>query len=281
MKIKIISVISIVSIITGILIFMYPVISKKYYKKVQAVEIGKYDEIVKKQSNDYKEIELEKAKKYNESLVESSKVYDIFSGNGESEVSEEYNKILNIDDSGIMGYIEIPKINIKLPIYHGTNSNMMKNGIGHIEKTSFPIGGTSTHSVLVGHTGLARAKLFDDINFLENNDCFNIYVLGNTLKYKVIDIKTVLPDEVSSLLIRKDEDLVTLITCTPKYKNTHRLLVTGSRIELEENSEKEPKEEVEKTTTSKSDINLIFKNNKVYLILFLILIIIFFVTKII
>ena len=121
---------------------------------------------------------------------------------------------------------------------------LWKSGVGHIKETSFPIGGKSTHAVLTSHTGLAKAKLFDDIRLLEKNDYFNIYVLEEVLTYKVTDIRIVLPYEVSSLLINKDEDIVTLVTCTPYGVNSHRLLVTGSRtdtIDFEKSKEEIPK----------------------------------------
>lgn len=125
--------------------------------------------------------------------------------------------------------------------------------MGHIEETSLPIGGASTHSVLASHTGLSKAKMFDDINKLEKNDYFIIHILNKNLKYEIIDKKVVLPYEISSLMIEKDKDLVTLVTCTPKYKNTHRLLITGSRVNLEEKIDIKP---------TKIEEDYVYVNNK-------------------
>lgn len=141
-----------------------------------------------------------------------------------------YFKIGNIDKSGIMGYIEIPSISVKLPIYHGSSSKVLEKGVGHLQNTSFPIGGKSTHSVLTGHTGLSSAKLFTDLVELKKKDNFLLHVVGKNLAYEVTSIKVVLPDQLSSLSIKNNQDLCTLVTCTPYGVNTHRLLVTGKRV---------------------------------------------------
>ena len=129
-----------------------------------------------------------------------------------------------------MGYIEIPKIDIKLPIYHGTSELVLNNGIGHLEGTSLPIGGKSTHSVLTGHRGMPSSKLFTDLNQLVIGDVFYIYILDNILAYQVDKISIISPDDVSELKIIEGEDIVTLMTCTPYGVNTHRLLVRGKRV---------------------------------------------------
>ena len=146
-----------------------------------------------------------------------------------------------------MSYIEIPKVSIYLPIYHGTENEVLKKGVGHLNNTSLPIGGDSVHTVLTGHTGFIKSKLFTRINELEIGDIINIYTLEKRLTYKVYDIKIVLPEETKDLQIEENEDLLTLVTCTPYGVNTHRLLVKSKRIEnieknnLEENTEKERK----------------------------------------
>ena len=129
-----------------------------------------------------------------------------------------------------MGYIEIPKINVRLPIYHGTSEEVLQEGVGHIESTALPIGGEFTHAILTGHRGLPRAKLFTDLDQLEIGDRFYLYILDEILAYEVDEIHTVLPDELQQLQTVEDRDLVTLITCTPYGVNTHRLLVRGTRI---------------------------------------------------
>lgn len=144
----------------------------------------------------------------------------------------EYTELLALDD--VMAYIEIPSIDVYLPIYHGTDEATLQIGAGHLENTSLPIGGESTHAVISAHCGLPSARLFTDLNLLKEGSLFRIYVLGETLTYQVYDIQIVDPDDSTSLFIRENEDIVTLITCTPYGKNTHRLLVHGRRIEESE-----------------------------------------------
>lgn len=158
----------------------------------------------------------------------------------------EYDELLAFDD--VMAYIEISSINVYLPIYHGTDEGTLQIGVGHLENTSLPIGGKSTHAVLSAHRGLPSARLFTDLNLLKKGNIFRIYVLDEVLSYQVYDIETVNPDDSSSLHIKKDEDIVTLITCTPYGQNTHRLLVHGKRIEEKEDTViEEP--QIEKTMT--------------------------------
>lgn len=138
-----------------------------------------------------------------------------------------------------MGSIEIPKLNLILAIYHGLSTEVLEKGVGHVEGTSLPIGGASTHAVLAGHRGLPSAKIFTDLDQMKNGDIFLIHVLGKTLAYKVDQIKTVLPEESSELDIIEGEDHVTLVTCTPYGVNTHRLLIRGIRTEYVEPEEAE------------------------------------------
>ena len=157
-----------------------------------------------------------------------------------------------------MGYIEIPTIDCYLPIYHGTDEDTLKKGIGHIEQTSFPIGGDTTHSVLTGHTGLPEAELFTRLDEMEIGDIFYIHILDEVLAYKVYGIKIIEPEDVSDIVIENNRDLVTLLTCTPYGINTHRLLVMGERTELTE----ETTDELSTSTINSS----LTSNTKSYII---------------
>ncbi len=213
------SVIAIILIIIGIVILLYPKISNYIEKKNQIEFIKEYKENISKMESTTKDEEHQKAEKYNEFL------------NGLENKNSNYEEILNISENGIMAYIEIPKISVYLPIYHGTKEGSLKKGIGHLENSSLPIGGVSTHAVLTGHTGLLKAELFTRIRELKINDYFYIYTLGQKLTYKVYQIKVVLPTEVDDVKIQEGKDLVSLVTCTPYGVNTHRLLVQAIRTE--------------------------------------------------
>ncbi len=145
----------------------------------------------------------------------------------------DYDNLLNLTRDGVMGYVEIPKISVLLPIYHGTEADTLNRGIGHLLGSSLPVGGSSTHTILSGHSGMASQKMFTDLEDLSTGDVFYLQILGNTLAYQVVEINTVLPHDVSRLGIQIGRDLCTLITCTPYGVNTHRLLITGARIPYE------------------------------------------------
>lgn len=147
--------------------------------------------------------------------------------------SESYDSILNLTGDGIMGYIEIPKINVHLPIYHGTGDSSLSKGVGHLLGSSLPVGGKSTHIILSGHSGMASQTMFTDLEQLNIGDVFYLHVLDETLAYQVMEVYTVLPSDTSLLGIWEGEDCCTLVTCTPYGVNTHRLLVTASRIPYE------------------------------------------------
>lgn len=153
--------------------------------------------------------------------------YKNYNKKGESEVNL-------LDTDGCLGYIDIPKINVYLPIYEGTSDEVLLQGVGHLKNTSLPIGGKNTNSVLVGHTGITAKTFFDNLVEMELEDEFYIYILDDVLRYKVIDIKVVLPDDTENIKAVAEADLVTLVTCTPKYINSHRLLVIGERVRIEE-----------------------------------------------
>lgn len=188
------------------------------------------------------------AEGYNQRLMMSG------GGMDEKEAGSDYESMLNPDGSGVMGYLEIPKISVSLPILHGTGDEVLARGIGHLQGSSLPVGGKGTHAVLTGHRGLPSARLFTDLDQMEETDRFRILTLGEELDYEVSEIRTVLPENTRDLKILPEEDLVTLVTCTPYGVNTHRLLVTGKRIreddeaestrEIMENKERENVEEV-------------------------------------
>lgn len=201
--------------IAGVLLLTYPAISNLVNQHSQSHAIENYDMVSNDLSSEEKEMELEKARKFNANLYASG------STNG-------YENTLNISN-GIMCHIKIPKIDMELPVYHGTSEGVLRQGAGHIENTSLPVGGKSTHCTISGHTGLPSTKMFTNITKLEEGDIFIIKVLGKTLTYEVEDINTVLPEDSSKLAIQNGRDLCTLVTCTPYGVNSHRLLVTGHR----------------------------------------------------
>lgn len=233
----------------GILIMLYPVISSH-------INSVNYNDIIDEYAlatNDYSEdknIELfEKANNYNQQL-DSYSIIDIFS-DPNREVSEEYLNTLNIDGKGLMGYIYIPKIDVRIPIYHGTSSEVLEKGVGHLEGSSFPIGGISTHAILSAHRGLPSAKLFTDLDQLQVGDEFYIYILDRTLAYEVDQILVVEPSETEALQLQEGKDYVTLVTCTPYAINTHRLLVRGTQVEYIEKVVQETKVEKKASNSDK------------------------------
>ena len=159
---------------------------------------------------------------------------DAYSEESLLSAAENYDNQLNIAGNGIMGYVEIPKIQVNLPIYHGTDAEELDRGVGHLLGSSLPVGGENTHTILSGHSGMASQKMFTDLEQLTQGDVFYLNVLGETLAYQVTEINTVLPYETDLLGIAPGEDLCTLVTCTPYGVNSHRLLVRGSRIPYEE-----------------------------------------------
>lgn len=206
-------------LVAGIGAILYPKISNWLSVYTSKVEICSYDSAVKSLSEvDIKEFELE-AQKYNEAVASRS----------EEKISKfDYDEILSFTKA--LGYIDIPKIEVYLPIYHGVDEDTLQDGIGHIDGTSFPIGGKSTHAVLSGHTGLPSAEFFTNIDQLVEGDIFYIHILNKVLAYQVDQIKVVLPTDDSDTYVIDGEDYVTLLTCTPYGINDHRLLVRGKNI---------------------------------------------------
>ena len=216
-------------------LILYPVVSN-YINQMNSTTIATdYEQEVSRLSEDQENAMIKQAQEYNESLIGIGSIADPFSESNENQTEEdEYNKLLKIDDTGMMGYIDIPKIDIVLPVYHGTSEKVLQSGVGHLKNTSLPVGGESCHAVLSGHRGLANAKIFTDLNKMEIGDVFYFKVLHHTFAYQVDQILTVLPSETDALQIEKGKDYVTLVTCTPYAVNTHRLLVRGTRIPYEE-----------------------------------------------
>ena len=230
---KTLLIISVLLILVGAGVFLYPNVSNFFAEKNHVEAIRQYSDVVSTYDETQIEEERQKAQIFNENLA-GDPVHDPFVEGSGYAMPENYKEVLNIAGDGVMAYIEIPKIKVHLPIYHGTSSEVLEKGVGHIESTSLPIGGLSTHSVLTGHTGLPSAELFTRLDELEVGDIFYIHVLNDVLTYKIYETKVILPDEIDELRITNGKDYVTLVTCTPYGVNTHRLLVKGERTEYEE-----------------------------------------------
>ena len=233
---------AILVIIFGLGIFFYPNISDWYIQRHQAEIIKDYSKKTKGMSK--KEIKKIKkaAQDYNKSLMNNRSILtDPFDEKAWKALSFNYKKLLNVN--GVMAYIEIPKIKVYLPVYHGTDKKTLEKGIGHLQNTSLPIGGKGTHCVLSGHSGLPAAMLFTNLDQLKTGDQFYIHVLDEILAYKVDQIKVVEPEDISLLSIQPEEDYVTLVTCTPFGKNTHRLLVRGKRTAYHKDQWKKAKDD--------------------------------------
>ena len=230
---KITLIVSILFILIGTIIFLYPTVSNYLAEKNQVEIIREYEEMVVQIDENQINEEMQKAKTYNENLS-GEPVHDPFVAGSGYALPENYKEVLNLSEDGVMAYIEIPKISVYLPIYHGTSNEVLEKGVGHIQSTSIPIGGISTHSVLTGHTGLPSAELFTRLDELVVGDIFYIHVLNEVLTYKIYETKVILPDDIDELQITSGKDLITLVTCTPYGINTHRLLVKAERTEYEE-----------------------------------------------
>lgn len=221
--------------IAGISVFLYPTVSNFLHEKNSSKAIMSHAENIAKLSPEAIAKEKEAVDRYNKSLYKNAVVLtDPFDPDAYPITDGEYDELLATDD--VMAYIEIPAIDVYLPIYHGTSEETLLIGVGHLENTSLPLGGANTHTVLSAHCGLPSARLFTDLNLLREGNIFRVHVLDETLTYQVYDIEIVNPDDSSSLFIREGEDIVTLITCTPYGKNTHRLLVHGKRIEVDDDT---------------------------------------------
>lgn len=216
----------------GLSLLLYPTVSDYWNSFHQSRAIASYAEQVAEIDNSVYEQLWADAQAYNQSLFEENNRYDMTDAE-----REKYENLLNVSGNGIIGYIEIPKISCSLPIYHGTDEAILQIAVGHIEGTSLPVGGASTHCVLSGHRGLPSARLFTDLDQLAEGDIFLIRVLDETLTYEVDQIHIVLPYEMNDLEIEEGKDYCTLVTCTPYGINSHRLLVRGHRIENQEEAQ--------------------------------------------
>lgn len=211
--------------IIGLSLLLYPTISEYWNSFHQTRAVANYDEVVEDIDDDTYQNIWDRAAAYNEALAQRGNHWTLT-----EEELKDYESQLNVTGTGMMGYIEIEQINCKLPIYHGTDAEVLQIAVGHIEGSSLPVGGESTHCVLSGHRGLPSAKLFTQLDKLVEGDLFVIHTLNEILTYEVDQIRIVLPDELDELRIVEGEDLCTLVTCTPYGVNTHRLLVRGHRV---------------------------------------------------
>ena len=218
-------------------ITLYPLISTWYNERHQSEIHTHYVEVVENADKSEIITARRKANEYNASIVPGAMIEESFTQEAMLAAAEDYDNQLNLGGDGIMGYVEIPLIKVNLPIYHGTDSETLDAGIGHLLGTSLPVGGNSTHTVLTAHSGMANQKLFSDLDKLKKGDVFYLRVLDENLAYQVDEINTVLPHESELLEIAEGEDYCTLVTCTPFGINTHRLLVRGTRIPYEEAEE--------------------------------------------
>lgn len=220
--------------LAGLGLTLYPLVSDWYMGRHQATVVSQYDEEAARLSQKKIDDELEKAREYNVELLGNVVLTDPFDAEALDAQNKDYKKILNINGDGVLGSVEIPSIKVYLPVYHGTDAESLKKGAGHLQNTSFPVGGIGTHAVISGHTALPTAEMFNGLADLEKKDVFYIHVLKETLAYEIDQIKVVSPENTSDLLIDRDKDYVTLVTCTPYGINSHRLLVRGVRIPYEE-----------------------------------------------
>jgi len=216
----------VIMLIIGMSLLLYPSLSNYWNSRVQSKALAGYlDEIAIMDEEKYEEV-WNAAIDYNKALLERENQYVL-----PQQMQDAYNTVLNVGGTGIMGYIDIPTINVDLPLYHGTSENVLQVAIGHLNWTSIPTGGESTHCVVSGHRGLPSARLFTDLDKLVVGDYFMLHVLDETMTYEVDQIRIVTPSEAEELLIQEGKDLCTLVTCTPYGINSHRMLVRGHRVE--------------------------------------------------
>ena len=238
----------VVVFVAGLSFLLYPTVSNLWNQAHQSRAIATYTEQVEKLDDSSNKEMLKAARKYNKELLKKADHWKL-----SKKDKKKYESLLDVSGTGIMGYIEIPKIACSLPVYHGTDEGALQIAIGHLEGSSLPVGGKSSHCVLSGHRGLPSARLFTDLDQMEEGDTFILNILGHKLAYEVDQIKVVLPEEMSDLEIQEGKDLCTLVTCTPYGINTHRLLVRGHRVKYVETKVQEQKE----VSKSKTDTRLV------------------------
>jgi len=220
-----VGIILVLMLFIGVCVLLYPALSQYWNSKTQTRAVENYQQILQSiQPKDYSAY-FEQAEAYNAKLAEMNNPLTDHRSAGD------YNSLLNVGGSGVMGYVTIQKLSVELPLYHGISQEVLNVACGHLEGTSLPIGGENTHSVLSAHRGLPHARLFTDLDKMELGDTFTITVLNRTVTYQVDQIKVVEPDDARDIVIVPEEDYCTLLTCTPYGINSHRLLVRGTRIE--------------------------------------------------
>lgn len=223
---KVLPVLAVVLIfVLGLGIMLYPTIADYVNARSQTVAIDHYEEAARANAAYYEGL-LEQAQAFNREIFENGGLVNLT-----DEQKAAYETLLNLNGNGVMGYIEIPRLELKLSIGHGTEEDVLQRMVGHIEGSSLPVGGENTHAVLSAHRGLPTAKLFSDLDLMQVGDRFTIHTLNQTLTYQVDQITVILPEEIEALAIEPGGDYVTLMTCTPYAVNTHRLLVRGVRVE--------------------------------------------------
>ena len=225
LKKHLLTVILVAGLAAGAGLLLYPSVANYWNSFHQTRAIMGYNDAVSEMSQeDYTAI-LDEAKAYNKRLAKSGIQWNLTDAQ-----KKEYNQMLKIDGTDVMGYVSIPKIHVKLPLYHGTDEAILQTSIGHLEQTSLPVGGKSSHCSVSGHRGLPSARLFTDLDRLKEGDTWTMTILNETVTYEADQIRIVEPEDLSNLGIEKKKDFCTLITCTPYGINTHRLLIRGHRI---------------------------------------------------
>ncbi|MBR3326390.1 MAG: class C sortase [Atopobiaceae bacterium] len=212
--------------LVGLGMLLYPTVSDWWNTMHQSYAIASYEHAVAEMDTSKQDRMLAEAEAYNAKLAQTGQLWSMTDAQ-----KKQYESILDVTGTGIMGYVDIPKINITLPIYHDTRDSILQIAIGHLAGTSFPVGGTGSHCCITGHRGLPSARLFTDLDLMETGDLFTVTVLDRTLTYEVDQIHIVLPAELDDLAIDPKQDYLTLITCTPYGVNSHRLLVRGHRVD--------------------------------------------------
>lgn len=242
--------------VIGLLIFLFPFAMRLFSYLNQTTAIYDYKQAIKSKTEEEIKQQQQISNDYNNRIADESPIINI--GGEEFEQAQNNSSVFDFSvTSEVIGTLIIPKINVNLPIYDGLQNDNLQKGVAHLTDTSYPTGELSTHCVLAGHSGLTKAKILDDLDQVQLGDSFQIEYLNNTLNYEVIDIKVVLPDDTECLKIREDETIVTLVTCTPKSINTHRLLVVGKKVEITETPE---------LTLSEKLINMVEKYAKFIII---------------
>lgn len=225
MKKRLTTILAVLVFITGLSLLLYPTVSNYFNSLHQSKVVSHYSDALEKMDETQKQAAIDAAVQYNALLVSNDARFT-----PSEEETRLYNSLLNPDGTGMMGYITIPEIRCKLAIYHSVDDSVLQVGVGHLEGSSLPVGGSSTHCVISGHRGLPSARLFTDIDRLEKGDLFYLHVYGKVLAYEVDKISVVEPEDYGPLEIEEGKDLCTLLTCTPYGINTQRLMVRGHRV---------------------------------------------------